>query len=77
HAYACGLNSDGLLPPHNLTPATVRFRGAEAAHAARTTTLQLAYVAHAERFVRGIPHPPDLPTEAWINKPPATQEVRR
>jgi hypothetical protein len=31
---------------------------------------QLAYVAHAERSVRGVPHPPDLPTE-WINKPPA------
>jgi putative transposase len=58
-----------------LTPATVHYGGAEAAHVARTTTLQLAYAAHPERFVRGLPHPPGLPTEAWINKPSPSQEV--
>jgi putative transposase len=58
-----------------LTPATVHYGGAEAAHVARTTTLQLAYAAHPERFVRGLPHPLGLPTEAWINKPSPSQEV--
>ncbi|MHB8510248.1 MAG: IS3 family transposase [Candidatus Dormibacteria bacterium] len=58
-----------------LTPATVHHGGAQAAHAARAITLQMAYATHPERFVRGLPHPPDLPTEAWINKPSPSQEV--
>ena len=33
--------------------------------------LHAAYVAHPERFPRGVPVPPPLPTAAWINKPPA------
>jgi hypothetical protein len=33
-----------------------------------------AYAAHPERFVRGRPRPPELPTAVWIN-PPARKEV--
>ena len=54
----------GLLTPHDLhhglAPLRVHQRGA---------TLTAAYVAHPERFPRGIPTPPEVPTAAWINKP--------
>jgi putative transposase len=48
-----------------LTPATVHYGQAQ-------ETLRAAYVAHPERFVRGVPKPPSLPTEVWINKPPSS-----
>jgi putative transposase len=35
----------------------------------RATILAGAFVAHPERFTRGRPAPPPLPTEVWINKP--------
>ncbi len=31
--------------------------------------LAAAYAAHPERFVKGRPHPADLPTAVWINPP--------
>ena len=31
--------------------------------------LAAAFAAHPERFVAGVPRPPALPTEVWINKP--------
>jgi len=34
--------------------------------------LEAAHAAHPERFVRGVPTPPALPTEVWINKPAST-----
>jgi putative transposase len=37
----------------------------------RADVLRAAYHAHPERFPRGVPLPPLLPTAAWINKPPA------
>jgi putative transposase len=52
-----------------LTPATVHYGQAQAVLERRQETLQAAYAAHPERFVRGVPHPPSLPTEVWINKP--------
>ena len=33
--------------------------------------LAAAFTAHPERFVAGLPRPPALPTEVWINKPKA------
>jgi hypothetical protein len=27
------------------------------------------YEQHPERFVKGMPKPPELPGEVWINKP--------
>jgi len=56
-----------------MTPATVHYGRAEAVREDRARVLAAAYAAHPERFVRGVPTPPRLPTAAWIN-PPATQE---
>ena len=52
-----------------LTPATVHYGQAQAVIDRRQQVLQAAYAAHPERFVRGVPKPPSLPTEVWINKP--------
>jgi len=58
----------GLLTPHD-----VHHGLAEQRRALRAEVLQAAHRAHPERFVRGTPTPPPLPTAAWINKPkPAT-----
>ena len=52
-----------------LTPADVHFGRAEQRHASRSIVLETAQRAHPERFVRGTPVPPALPSAAWINKP--------
>ncbi len=52
-----------------MSPATVHHGRAQEAHAARQRVLGAAYAAAPERFVRGAPKPPTLPTAAWINKP--------
>ena len=57
-----------------MTPAAVHYGRAQELHAARAHVLESAYAATPERFVRGTPKPPTLPTAAWINKP-TTQEV--
>ncbi len=57
-----------------MTPAAVHHGHAKALHAERQRVLTAAYAATPERFVRGKPTPPTLPTAAWINKP-TTQEV--
>ena len=57
-----------------MRPATIHYGRAQAVHADRARALAAAYAATPERFVRGAPSPPTLPTAAWINKPPA-QEV--
>ena len=54
----------GLLTPHD-----VHYGLAEARRAQRAAVLALAYVAHPERFPRGLPQPQALPKEVWINKP--------
>jgi putative transposase len=58
-----------------MTPAAVHYGRAQQLHAARGQVLEAAYAAHPERFVRKPPVPPELPTEAWINKPADTKEV--
>lgn len=52
-----------------LTPAVVHYGQAPAVLERRREVLHAAYLAHPERFVRGEPQPPALPTEVWINKP--------
>jgi putative transposase len=52
-----------------LTPADVHFGRAAGRVAARAEVLALAYAAHPERFVRGMPHPAPVPTAVWINPP--------
>ncbi len=53
-----------------MTPAMVHSRLAEGVREQRTTVLAAAYVAHPERFVRGVPRPAPLPAMVWINPPP-------
>ena len=57
-----------------MTPAAVHHGRATELHAARRRVLETAYAARPERFVKGTPKPPMLPTAAWINKPD-TKEV--
>jgi putative transposase len=52
-----------------MTPAMVHYGLAETVRDQRNQVLQVAYVAHPERFVRGVPTVPDLPLEVWINQP--------
>ena len=54
-----------------LTPYDVHHGRAPEMIAKRRRTLEAAWAAHPERFVRGIPTPRPLPEEVWIN-PPAT-----
>ena len=54
----------GLMPP-----ATVHFGQAQVVYEQRQQVLHAAYNAHPERFVRGLPTPPELPTAVWINRP--------
>jgi len=53
-----------------MTPATVHYGRAAAVRQQRVKVLAEAYAARPERFVRGVPCPPELPTAAWINRPP-------
>jgi putative transposase len=52
-----------------MTPAMVHHGLAETVYTHRQRVLQVAYEAHPERFVRGMPTPPALPKEVWINQP--------
>ncbi len=59
------------------TPEAVHYGLANARQRVRAETLNDAYAAHPERFVRNLPTPPAIPTAAWINKPaiPPREEV--
>jgi putative transposase len=52
-----------------MTPTAMHYGGAARLFVERQQVLQLAYAAHPERFVKGQPTPPALPTAAWINPP--------
>ena len=54
-----------------MTPAVVHHGLADAVYSHRQRVLQAAYEAHPQRFVRGMPTPPELPKEVWINQPKA------
>lgn len=53
----------------DLTSADVHFGRAKARLEAHQDVLDAAYAAHPERFVKGPPKAPALPTAVWINKP--------
>jgi putative transposase len=58
-----------------VTPAQ-RHSGADRiVYAQRQTVLAAFYEQHPERFVRGVPVPPELPGEVWINKPDPTAKA--
>ena len=48
-----------------MTPAAVHYGRAPALYDERVRVLAAAYAARPERFVRGVPQPPELPTAAW------------
>jgi len=52
-----------------LTPADVHFHRAEDVLQKRQAVLQAAYEKTPERFVKGVPHPIQLPKAVWINPP--------
>ena len=52
-----------------MAPATVHYGLAAQVNAQRQRVLQAAYEQHPERFVKGVPIPPQLPDEVWINPP--------
>jgi putative transposase len=56
----------GLMTPHDIHYGLAQEKWNRRAHA-----LAAKYAAHPERFPRGLPTPPPLPTAAWINKPVA------
>lgn len=52
-----------------MTPALVHYGVADEAQVRRQQVLQAAYASNPERFVRGMPSPPELPQVVWINEP--------
>jgi putative transposase len=54
------------------TPEDVHYGRAQRVLVERAAVLEAAHATHPERFVRGVPTPPALPTEVWINKPAST-----
>ncbi len=59
-----------------LTPAMLHLGQAQTVYQHREQVLQAAYHEHPERFVRGLPLPPTLPTEVWINPPASTTQTQ-
>jgi putative transposase len=52
-----------------MTPFDVHYGVAGTRFTERETVLRKAFEVNPERFVRGVPKPPALPREVWINKP--------
>lgn len=58
-----------------MTPAMVHYGQAQEARRQRAAVLAAAYAANPERFVRGLPRPPQLPSAAWINPPKPEEDA--
>lgn len=54
----------GLMTPHDMHHGLAQEKWHR-----RQNALITAYAAHPERYPRGVPTPPPLPTAVWINKP--------
>lgn len=52
-----------------VTPAQRHSGEDQVVYERRQEVLRKFYEEHPERFVRGLPVPPELPGEVWINKP--------
>ena len=52
-----------------LTPADVHFCRVDDVQQKRQAVLHAAYEKTPERFVKGVPHPTQLPEAVWINPP--------
>ncbi len=59
-----------------MTPDQVHTGLADQIHAARQTTLDVAFAKNPDRFVNKRPEPPQKPTTAWINPPDLTAKIR-
>jgi len=55
----------GYMAPHS-----VHYGHAQSMRITRQVTLDIAFLAHPNRFKSKNPQPPALPTAAWINPPP-------
>ena len=58
-----------------MTPVVVHLGLADVVYAHREQVLRAAYEAHPERFVRGVPMPPKLEKEVWINRPQSDESA--
>jgi len=58
-----------------VTPAQRHSGDDKAVYGRRQLVLEAFYRQHPERFVRGMPSPPELPTDVWINKPNEERKV--
>lgn len=52
-----------------VTPQSLHSGQAHVIREERCRVLAQAYAKHPERFVKGMPEPPEIPAAAWINKP--------
>jgi putative transposase len=52
-----------------MTPESIHHGRALELRQHRQQVLSAAFAAHPQRFVRGTPTPPSLPTQVWINQP--------
>jgi putative transposase len=59
-----------------MTPVAVHTGRALQLHQQRQGVLAAAYAAHPERFVRGLPQPPALPSAVWLNPPLPAEKAR-
>ncbi len=59
-----------------LTPAAVHHGLAEVITAKRNHALQQAFSANPERFVKGAPAPPAVPSAVWINPPETDRDTQ-
>jgi putative transposase len=58
-----------------MTPAAVYWGLDRQLTLQRQQVLQTAYATHPERFVKGLPKPPQVPEAVWINPPLAANPV--
>jgi len=64
--YNCQHRHSGI---GSVTPEDMHTGRAHAVREERCKVLKTAYDQHPERFVKGIPQPPDIPDAAYINRP--------
>lgn len=60
-----------------MTPEMMHYGLADEVAEHRKKVLNAAFEAHPERFVRGVPSPPLVPTAAWINPPVESGESKK
>lgn len=58
-----------------VTPAQRHSGDDKTVYSRRQLVLEAFYKKHPERFVHGLPSPPELPTDVWINKPNEERKV--